>query len=244
MNIRGLGLFLLAAAASAGQAAAPDDWANIGRYRDANEALARHDPRRVVFLGDSITEGWAAQPFISGNAHFVGRGISGQTAPQMLVRFQSDVASLKPAVVHVMAGTNDIAQNTGPETSDEMFGYVVSIVQLARANHIKVVLGSVPPAADFPWRRGLDPAPKIKALNARLNAYACSHGLIYADYWTTLATPEGGMKSQYSEDGVHPNAPGYDAMQPIAARAIKAALNGLASKWPTRGNSRCGFRRF
>ncbi|HYX47778.1 MAG TPA: SGNH/GDSL hydrolase family protein, partial [Sphingomicrobium sp.] len=180
--------------------------------------------QRVVFLGDSITEGWASQPFIRDNPHFVGRGISGQTAPQMLVRFQSDVVALKPAVVHILAGTNDIAQNTGPESSDEMLGYVVSIAQLARANHIKVIIGSVAPAADFPWHRGLDPAPKIKAFNARLKAYAVSHGFIYADYWSVLVAADGGMKPQYSEDGVHPNVAGYDVMESVAKDAIALAL--------------------
>lgn len=213
------------AAGTSIQAAPAQDWANLTRYRDANLALVvRTDPRRVVFMGDSITEGWAGQSFIRDNPHFVGRGISGQTAPQMLVRFRSDVAALEPAVVHIMAGTNDIAQNTGPESDAEMFGYIVSMAQLARANGIKVVIGSVPPAGDFPWRRGLHPAPKIEALNARLKAYANGHGFIYADYWSALASPRGGMKARYSEDGVHPNAAGYDAMRPVAQAAIARAM--------------------
>ena len=217
-------ILLLVGAAAAGQRTEAQDWANLGRYRDANRALVQHDPQRVVVLGDSITEGWAGQPFIRDNPHFVGRGISGQTAPQMLVRFRSDVVGLKPAVVHIMAGTNDIAQNTGPESEDEMFGYVASIAELARANRIKVVIGSVPPAADFPWRPGLNPAPAIKALNARLKAYAGSHGIIYADYWSVLASANGGLDPRYSEDGVHPNAAGYAAMQPVARAAIARAL--------------------
>jgi lysophospholipase L1-like esterase len=126
--------------------------------------------------------------------------------------------------VHILAGTNDIAQNTGPETSDEMFGYVVSMAELARANRIKVVIGSVLPAADFPWRRGLNPAPKIKALNARLKAYAGSHKLVYADYWSVLASADGGLNPRYSEDGVHPNAAGYEAMQAVSKAAIARAL--------------------
>lgn len=225
MKAKFVAILLLAAAASASTAAEPADWANLARYRDANRALARDDPRRIVFLGDSITEGWANQSLIHDNAHFVGRGISGQTAPQMLVRFRSDVVALKPAVVHILAGTNDIAQNTGPESDDEMLGYVVSIAQLARANHIRVIIGSVPPAADFPWRPGLNPSPKIRALNARLKAYALSQGYVYADYWSVLASPNGGMKPQYSEDGVHPNAAGYAAMQPVARAAIQIALS-------------------
>jgi lysophospholipase L1-like esterase len=203
---------------------AQSDWADLARYRKANAALKATDPRRVIFMGDSITEGWGNQSFIRRNPHFVDRGISGQTAPQMLVRFRSDVVQLRPAVVHIMAGTNDIAQNTGRETEDEMFGYIVSMVQLARANRIKVVLASVPPAADFWWRRGLDPAPKIRHLNARLQSYAVAHGIAYADYWRVLATSDGAMRPQYADDGVHPNARGYEAMRPLTQAAIARAL--------------------
>jgi acyl-CoA thioesterase I len=216
-------LILPVAIGAGSQVMQTDDWADLARYREANRGLARQDPDRIVFMGDSITEGWGSQPFIRGNSHFVDRGISGQTAPQMLVRFRSDVVALKPAVVHIMAGTNDIAGNTGPETQNEIFGYITAMVKLAHANHIKVILGSVPPAADFPWRPGLDPAPKIKTLNARLKAYALSHQSVYADYWHVLASKNGGMKAQYSEDGVHPNARGYAAMRPVAEAAIAQA---------------------
>ncbi len=203
------------------------DWANVAYYRNANHALiARPDPRRLVFIGDSITEGWANQPFIKNNRHFIGRGISGQTTPQMLVRFRSDVIALNPSVVHIMGGTNDIAQNTGPETIDEMLGYIVGMTELARASGIRVVLASVPPASDFPWHHGLQPAPKISALNVRLQAYAARHGIAYADYWRVLATPEGEMKPQYSEDGVHVNAAGYEAIRPITVAAIARARRG------------------
>ena len=146
------------------------DWANLARYRQANQSLKPIDFAPGRLHRGFITEGWESQPFIHSNSHFVDRGISGQTAPQMLVRFRSDAVALKPQIVHIMAGTNDIAGNTGPETEDEIFGYIVSMAQLAQANHIKVILASIPPAADFPWRRGLDPAPKIKSLNARLKA--------------------------------------------------------------------------
>jgi len=217
-------LFGLIATGTNGHAAEAQDWANLARYRNANATLVKSDPRRVIFLGDSITEGWASQPFIRDNPHFVGRGISGQTAPQMLVRFQSDVAALRPAVVHIMAGTNDIAQNTGPETDAEMFGYLVSLAQLAQANGIRVIIASVPPAADFWWHRGLDPAPKIEAFNARLKAYAKLRGLVYADYWSVLSTNSGGMRPQYSNDGVHPNAAGYEAMRAVAKAAIARAM--------------------
>jgi lysophospholipase L1-like esterase len=201
------------------------DWAFIGRYRDANlPFLATADPARVVFMGDSITQGWAGQPFIKDNAHFVGRGISGQTTPQMLVRFRSDVVALKPAVVHIMAGTNDVAQNTGPATPEEIEGYVAGMVEIAQANGIKVVLASVPPALDFPWRKGLEPGPRIRALNIWLKAYAAKQRIVYVDYWPAIATPEGGMKPEYSGDGVHPNAAAYAAMAPLAQAAIDRAM--------------------
>ncbi|HEY4070436.1 MAG TPA: SGNH/GDSL hydrolase family protein [Sphingomicrobium sp.] len=213
-----------AAAAQVGQGA-DGDWANVGRYRAANEPLvSRPMPRRVVFMGDSITEGWASRPFIGGHRNFVGRGISGQTTPQMLLRFRSDVIALKPEVVHIMGGTNDIAGNTGPETQEEIVGYITSMVELARANGIKIVLASVPPAADFPWRHGLNPAPKIRSLNARLKEFAARRNIAYVDYWRVLASPDGAMKPQYSGDGVHPNAAGYAAMEPLASAALARAM--------------------
>lgn len=202
------------------------DWAFVDRYRQANvEARAQTIPDRVVFMGDSISEGWARQPFIAANAKFLGRGISGQTASQMLVRFRSDVIALKPAVVHIMAGTNDVAQNNGRETPEEITGYIASMVEIAQANHIKVIIASIPPAADFFWRRGLNPAPQIQALNAWLKTYARLRGAVFVDYGTVLATAEGGMKPAYSSDGVHPNAAGYEAMRPLAEAAVKTALS-------------------
>ena len=222
-RIRLAAIALPLAIGTATQGAQSEDWANLARYREANEALTARDSRRVVFMGDSITEGWGSQPFMRDNRHFVDRGISGQTAPQMLVRFRFDVIDLKPAVVHVMAGTNDIAGNTGPESEDEIFGYIVSMVELARANRIKVILASVPPAADFPWRPGLEPAPKIRSLNARLKAYAASHSITYADYWRVMSSGDGRMKAEYSEDGVHPNARGYEAMRPVTQAALAHA---------------------
>jgi lysophospholipase L1-like esterase len=216
-------LLLLTAAPAADQPAQAQDWADLSRYRDADLAL-KADPRRVVFMGDSITEGWGKEPFIRDNAHFVDRGISGQTAPQMLVRFHADVVALKPAVVHIMAGTNDIAQNTGQETETEIMGYIVSMAELARVNHVKVVVASIPPASDFPWRHGLHPASAIEALNARLRGYAAREGFVYADYWSILASKDGGLKARFSDDGVHPNAAGYAAMRPVAQAAIARAL--------------------
>jgi lysophospholipase L1-like esterase len=202
------------------------DWANVERYRAANQALLAQPAvaDRVVFMGDSITQFWADQPFLKDSKTLVGRGISGQTASQMLVRFRGDVIDLRPAAVHIMAGTNDVAQNNGPESLEEIEGYIVSMIELAQASKIKVVVASIPPAADFSWHKGLAPAPKIAAINQWLKAYAARQKLVYADYWSVLATPEGAMKPEYSADGVHPNAAGYEAMRAVAEAAIAAAL--------------------
>jgi acyl-CoA thioesterase-1 len=203
------------------------DWAYVARYHDANRPLnAKAAPKRVVFMGDSITEGWGRQPFIKNNPSYVGRGISGQTSPQMLVRFRSDVLALKPAVVHIMAGTNDIAQNTGHEAPEDMEGYIKDMVELALDNHVKVVLASILPSKDFWWHRGLEPAPQIRAFNGWLREYAAERGLVYVDYWSALTTPDGSMRPEFSADGVHPDQAGFEAMRPLAEAAIQAALRG------------------
>jgi lysophospholipase L1-like esterase len=199
------------------------DWAFLTRYEAADASLLP-DPVRVVFLGDSITEAWARDALIAGNAHFVGRGIGGQTAEQMLLRFRTDVIDLKPAVVHIMAGTNDVAQNHGPESDAAIEGALQSMVQLALTNHIKVLLASIPPTADFPWRPGLDPSPRIRRLNAWIKSYADQVGVGYVDYWPVLATGDGAMKAGLSSDGVHPTPEGYAAMRPQAQSAIDAML--------------------
>ena len=214
---------LLFLAALAGAADRTDDWARLPFYREANAQLGPTSRTRVVFIGDSITEGWAQQPSFKNNPDFVGRGIGGQTLPQMLVRFRADAIELKPAVIHLMGGTNDVAENTGPESDAEIQGYVMSMAELARAHGIAVVLASIPPASDFPWRQGLNPAPRITRLNAWLHDYATRQSLVYVDYGSVLATSEGGMKREFSEDGVHPNAAGYAAMQPLASAAIRQA---------------------
>jgi lysophospholipase L1-like esterase len=208
--------------APSGQAANAD-WALLSRYREVNAAL-QPDPSRIVFMGDSITEAWAREKTFGANPHFVGRGISGQTTEQMLIRFRADVIDLKPALVHVMAGTNDVAGNNGPESDAEIEGAIASMVELARANRIKVVLASIPPAADFNWRPGLKPIPRIRRLNAWLKAYANEVGIGWVDYWPALAAEDGSMKSDLSPDGVHPNSAGYEAMQPLTLAAIRSTL--------------------
>jgi lysophospholipase L1-like esterase len=178
----------------------------------------------VVFIGDSITEFWANQPDFARDSARVGRGISGQSCLQILLRFRTDVINLKPRVVHIMAGTNDIAENTGRETDEEIEGYISNMVELAQLYGIKVVLASIPPAADFFWHTGLNPAPRIRALNNWLKTYALQQKLTYADYWSVLSAPDGGMKRDFSDDGVHPNVNGYLAMEPLAEAALTKAL--------------------
>lgn len=210
------------------------DWAYLGRYRDANAALpapVRAQPR-IVLIGDSITQGWFDQvpAFFQGGR--IGRGIGGQTTPQMLVRFPADVIALKPAVVQIMAGTNDIAFNTGPMTPDESKANIRAMTELAQANGIRVILASVPPADQYPWRPGLDTGSKIVAMNAWLKGYAAATDSTYADYWSALVAPgTTGMRAGLSSDHVHPTPAGYAVMAPVAERAFKAAL---AKPAPTR----------
>ncbi|TAA23746.1 MULTISPECIES: SGNH/GDSL hydrolase family protein [Pseudoxanthomonas] len=233
---------LLLIAATAGDAAAQTpsaeqvqamqrqlaDWPQLARYRDENAALAAPAPgqRRVVFFGDSITEGWGktgSETFFPGKP-YVNRGISGQTTPQMLVRFRQDVIDLKPAVVVILAGTNDLAGNTGPATPQMIQDNLASMAQLARANGIAVVLASVLPASDYPWKTGLQPAPKIRALNDWIRQYAQRTGAVYLDYYGALDNGQGGLDAKVSGDGVHPNAAGYAVMAPLALAAVERAL--------------------
>ena len=203
------------------------DWANLARFRDANERLGPpvHNENRVVFMGNSITDNWQ-QYFATmfPGKPYINRGISGQTTPQMLVRFRHDVIALRPAVVVILAGTNDIAGNTGPSTLEMIEGNLASMTELAMANGIKVVLCSVLPVYDYPWKRGLEPAPKIVALNAWMKGYAAQHGAIYVDFHSAMADPRGGMRGELASDGVHPNAAGYRIMAPLVEQAIERAL--------------------
>ena len=205
-----------------------NDWPNLARYRDDNaklEAPADGQPR-VVFMGDSITDAWGRRlgvSFFAGKP-YVNRGISGQTTPQMLIRFRPDVIDLKPVVVVILAGINDIAGNTGPTTLEAIEGNLTSMVELAQGNGIRVVLATVTPAIDFSWRSGMEPAPKITALNTWIRAFTKTRGIVLLDYYAALATPEGGMKPGLASDGVHPTEEGYAVMGPLAERAIAEAL--------------------
>jgi len=204
------------------------DWPNLARYHAANLSLETplSNGNRVVFYGDSITDAWDLAEYFPGKP-YVNRGISGQTTPQMLVRFRQDVIDLKPKVVIILAGTNDIAGNTGPTTPEAIQENFASMVELAQANNIRVVLASVLPAYDYPWKPGLEPAEKIVALNAWLKDYAARNGLVYLDYFTAMTNEKHGMKAEISGDGVHPNKAGYMIMAPLAERAIAQALQAV-----------------
>jgi lysophospholipase L1-like esterase len=204
-----------------------NDWPNLAKYRDANAKLATPAPNenRVVFYGNSITEGWARFfPAMFPGKPYIGRGISGQTTPQMLVRFRQDVVALKPKVVVILAGTNDIAGNTGPSTLEMIEDNFRSMTEIAKANGIRVVLSSVLPVYDYAWRPGLEPAPKIIALNAWMKDYAAKVGAVYLDYHSAMADARQGMRAELSNDGVHPTEAGYRVMAPLAEKAIAEAL--------------------
>ena len=228
-----------APAAPAGTAATPPatpprqnpsataDWAYLKRYQPANAALPPADPAkpRVVFMGDSITQNWAEQrgSFFDANG-YVGRGISGQTTSQMLLRFHQDVVALKPVAVAILAGTNDVAQNTGPMTDEQILDNLAAMVEIARAHGIRVVIGSVPPATYFFWRKEIEPTARIRDLNPKIKAWAQAEKIPYVDYWAAMSLPDGRMNPEYAEDSVHPNAKGYAAMEPLVQAAIATVL--------------------
>ena len=203
------------------------DWAQLGQYREDDHRVAQlpATERRVVFLGDSITRGWiVSRPeFFIANG-FVDRGISGQTTPQMLVRFRQDVVALAPAAVHIMAGTNDVAENAGPFDPVATTNNLLSMVELARMHRIRIVLATIPPASAFPWRTVPEPASKIRVLNDWLAAYAKVNSFAFADYTPVLDNGEGAMRPGLSYDGVHPTRAGYQAMEQITLRAVASAL--------------------
>lgn len=207
------------------------DWANLERFRaeNANQVLPTPNEKRVVFIGNSITEGWVnMHPQFFTGKFYLNRGISGQTTPQMLIRFRADVIKLKPRVVVILAGTNDIAGNTGPSTLEMIEDNIISMAQLAKANDIKVILCSVLPVYDYPWKPGLEPAPKIIALNKLIKAYAERSGSIYLDFFSAMVDERNGLKSEYSKDGVHPNEAGYHVMEPLTEVAIEKAFGNIA----------------
>ena len=212
------------------------DWPNIARYRDANAKVAAPGKKeeRVVFMGDSITDLWA-QPEFGGffpGRPYIDRGISGQTTPQMLIRFRPDVIALQPRVVVILAGTNDIAGNTGPMPLDAIEGNLASMAELARTNKIRVVLASLLPVSNYGHdkqgspvdMRIRRPPEKILELNTWIKKYAADHKYVYLDYFSATVDEQGLMKKDLSEDGLHPNAKGYAVMAPLAEQAIQTAL--------------------
>jgi len=203
------------------------DWPQLARYRAANAALApaAEGEQRVVFYGASMTEFWGKNgtSFFPGKP-YVNRGISGQTTAQMVVRFRQDVIDLHPKAVLILAGTNDVAGNTGPMTPEMTEDNWRSMADLAKANGIRVIFASITPSTDFWWHKGLKPAEKIRTLNAWLKGYCESNGLTYLDYYSALTDEDGGMKKEFTVDGVHASAKGYAVMEPLAQAAIDRAL--------------------
>jgi lysophospholipase L1-like esterase len=210
-----------------GAQAAQTDWPALAKYQKANADLGvpKAGEQRVVFMGNSITEGWAPRfDSLFPGKPYVGRGISGQTTPQMLLRFRQDVIALQPKAVVILGGTNDIAGNTGPSTLEMIQDNLASMTELAKANGIRVVLVSVLPAADYPWAKGRDPAPKIIALNKWIKEYASRAGAVFLDLHSAMTNANGGMRAELSADGVHPNAAGYALMASLTKPAIERAL--------------------
>jgi acyl-CoA thioesterase-1 len=203
------------------------DWAQLDRYRAGNAALApvKAGEQRVVFYGDSITDAWGRQrgTFFPGKP-YVNRGISGQTTPQMLVRFQQDVVHLNPAAVVILAGTNYVAGNTGPSTPQMIEDNFASMAAIAKQNKIKAVIASILPAFVYPWKPALQPVEEIREVNAWLKDFCAREGLVYLDYYSAMADQKGGMREGLSVDGVHPTDQGYAVMSPLAETAIAAAL--------------------
>jgi lysophospholipase L1-like esterase len=209
------------------------DWPALARYREQNAGVTApaRDEKRVVFMGDSITDFWKLATFFPSKP-YINRGISGQTTPQMLVRFRPDVIALKPQVVVILGGTNDIAGNTGPMPLEAIEANLTSMFELARANNIRVVIASVLPVSDYGKNRDgkpinqttRRPPEKIKALNEWIKKYATENGLTYLDYFSAAVDEKGFLKEELSDDGLHPNEKGYVAMKPLVEQAIATAL--------------------
>ena len=204
------------------------DWANLGYYEERNRELGLPDEneKRIVFMGDSITEEWSNlyPEFFSGN-NYINRGIGGQTTPQMLIRFKPDAIDLKPDAIVILAGTNDIAGNTGPSTVRMITDNIFSMAELAIAYDIIVVLASILPVYQYPWVDDvLDPPSAIDSINSKIKEYVENKGLLYLDYYSSMVDDRKGLKSDYTSDGVHPNEAGYKVMSAIADEIISQVL--------------------
>ena len=204
------------------------DWAKLNEFKKENTKLSEpaENENRVVFMGNSITIGWLkARPDFFKRKSYINRGISGQTTPQMLLRFRQDVITLQPQVVVILAGTNDIAGNTGPSTLEMIADNIKSMAELAHAHGIKVILSSTLPVYDYPWKPGLKPAEKIITLNKMIKSYSDNKGYIYLDYFSAMVDERNGLPKKYASDGVHPTKEGYIVMEPLAEIAIAKALS-------------------
>jgi lysophospholipase L1-like esterase len=204
------------------------DWPNLEKYQRQNEKLGAPQPgeKRVVLMGNSITEGWkSSDPEFFARSGFINRGIGGQTTPQMLLRFRQDVIALEPSAVVILAGTNDIAGNTGPMTLEQIMDNLKSMTELALSNEIKVILCSVLPAFDYTWRPGLEPNKKIPLLNAMLKEFTTQNDVYYLDYFSAMTDGNNGLPKVYSEDGVHPTLEGYKVMEPMLLEALESLFS-------------------
>ncbi|MEB8345567.1 SGNH/GDSL hydrolase family protein [Flavobacteriaceae bacterium KMM 6898] len=203
------------------------DWGNLNKYREANAALEKvgNKQDRIIFMGNSIIEGWNDHnPEFFEDSAYINRGIGGQTTPQMLLRFRQDVLDLNPKVVVILAGINDIAGNTGPSTQKMIEDNIFSMAELAMLHGIKVVLSSVLPAFEFPWAPGLEPSKKVIALNKSIKQYAETSDMVYLDYFSAMVDSRNGLLEIYTYDGIHPNTLGYQIMAPLAKAAVQKAL--------------------
>jgi lysophospholipase L1-like esterase len=203
------------------------DWAYCKRYAPENARLSAPAPgeNRIVFMGNSITEAWSyTDPDFFRNRAYINRGIGGQTTSQMIVRFRQDVIELRPKIVVILAGTNDIAQNTGPVTVEQIAGNIFSMAELARVNGIEPVICSVLPVKEYYWRKRIDPVPLINRLNELVSSYCTKNSIAYIDYHTLLADKDHGLDRKYTSDGVHPNREGYKRMDTLTEKAIAMAL--------------------
>ncbi len=207
-----------------------NDWPYLKKYHEENSKLPKIQAgqKRIVFMGDSITEFWSevCPEFFYGKP-YINRGISGQTSPQMLVRFRADVISLQPTIVVILAGVNDIAGNTGPSTLEMITNNIFSMIELAKANQIKVILCSVLPANNFHWKTKTYPAEKIIKLNILLKKYAEENQIYYLDYHSAMVDEQKGMRAELAYDGLHPNKKGYEIMAPLIEEAIATLLHNI-----------------
>lgn len=203
------------------------EFANFKKYAQQNASLTstKANADRVVFMGNSITEGWInARPSFFETNPYIDRGISGQTTSQMLLRFRRDVIDLHPKVVVFLAGINDIAENTGPIALKDVYGNIISMVELAQSNNIQPVICSVLPSNNFPWRPSIKPADKVIELNKMLLAYADKNNIVYVDYYKAMVNDQKGLSPDLAEDGVHPTSKGYAIMEPLVVKGIQKAL--------------------